>query len=317
MDGRDEENTNSVDNEANVPGAIFTPQEELIEVEETTPTVDNPQPVAPVPVRSNATTASGTGDIKLQKPKKSHKGLVAVVVILILAVAAGGFGVWWALNREGAAPSPLQAFESYKEYLVNGPEQGESPEETNQEWFLFQMDEYYDSVDEQREYIKELDRRFDEFAKLVEGNERLSGRLAAYRGFYVLAKVRPSLDIYVEDLIKSYDESRSEGAHSFIQQATKFEPEVNLTASMSNALKAYLEADLVALEIYDAAGCFRDGGIDYASCGDVQYGNAAYSEAEAKLESADRLLDNTSRAVNASFRNLTESFSQTLKEVYE
>lgn len=108
------------------PQGIFTPQEELIEVEETTPTVDPPQPIQPVPVSPNATVATGTGDIKLPGEKKSHKKVwIFFGIVALLGVIAAGvvFAVTNGILGGGSAnteQNAKKAFDRYATYALLG-----------------------------------------------------------------------------------------------------------------------------------------------------------------------------------------------------
>lgn len=110
----------------NNPGAIFTPQEQLIEVEETTPTISTPEQIQPVPVRSNVTMPSGVGDIKLSNQKtSSKKPLVILLVIIIIATIIGL--LVFAVIRSSPLGGQLSAnsdakkkFDQYASYILYG-----------------------------------------------------------------------------------------------------------------------------------------------------------------------------------------------------
>ena len=209
--------------------------------------------------------STATGDIKLPGGKKKHKKapLIIILALMVLAVGGGFFAAWqmgWIGGGEAHHETALQAFATYKDYLIDGPSKSE---DTNEEsaWFLFTIPESELSLEQKKEYFTELEKRFSDFE--ARSSEKLGERLGNYKELFRLAIIQPSLEIYASNLADEYIKGGSEAAYNYIQNSASSDSQLPMSKPLLSALETYLDASLTVLEIYETAGCIHDNVIDF------------------------------------------------------
>lgn len=290
MDGRENKDTNSNlgDEATNNPGAIFTPQEQLIEVEETTPTINMPEQVRPISVRSNTTVASGTGDVKLPREKKSSKPriiivLVVVFVIALIIVCTISLAILFNTPNREAIES---AFSDYKAYVMDGPsahnEDRQDTDANADEWYIFRINDSGLTTTEIKTYISDVTSKFDAFRSLLDKSnmttriEDLDGLKANISEYGALLIALTRIPFVKEDLWNAYMTNGAEFATVLIQDTINLEPATGLLERLLESIEQYLHAELEVLQVYTAHGCIKDTSVD-ADCVDtLRQSNAAY-----------------------------------------
>jgi len=271
----DEGSSNMGENQPTEPQGLFTPPEKLIEVDEAALVPQQPQSM---PTRSNSTTPSGTGDIKLPGEKKSRKGLIAVVIVLILAIAAGGFGIWWVLNRtsQSGATALKTAFNSYANFFLYNSES-----DTNLEGLYQYGDTYYigelNSEEQIDAHFAKSEERYqnflDVYKKYVEQHpdNSIDANVAEYIESYygdldLLRFMKKAPNITANDLLGAYLKTPDGlSAQIDIYYDTFAKSSVESTRTYGSEYKDQLQYLLTAYQTYNAQGCLADGTIS-ASC---------------------------------------------------
>lgn len=324
MDGREDKDAqnNPTENPSVTPGAIFTPQEELIEVEETTPTVDPPAVIQPIPINPNATVSTGTGDIKLPGEKKSHKKIwvVFAIVALLGVIAAGVVFAFFS-----AKPTPLKAYDAflqYANYAKYGPDGDNQDQNQDSMWYLFTItasdtngSSYASS------YVKQLWSYYNEFLDAFRSADYSSGvrdsiddLLVKYKNSLLAVTSYYTLDAIEQDLLKVYLVDGINSANAKLDEMIALGPSSTeyLAGILLEATRDYLSTRLSVLQSYDYHHCVMERRVDYQCVADLSDSELSQKETEASLMRDS--IAQTIPMLETSFMESTNKITTILKE---
>lgn len=281
MDGREDKDAqnNPTENPSVTPGAIFTPQEELIEVEETTPTVEPPAVIQPIPVNPNVTTPTGTGDIKLPGKKKSHRKIwVIFAIVALLGVIAAGvvFAMMNGLKESHSVASLEEVkrkFDLYANYLLFES----SSDELAGNFIIgksYALDEQLDTSTQYNAVYWDtaenlLTASVEAYSNNSNSNSNVVDYLSAHQANFKFLMTLRQLNAPDEaELIKQFLAGGSDVAHQYVDNLYS-----RFTTLGSSVAKKYAETKLAEYEallgllsIYNNSGCITETGLVDSEC---------------------------------------------------
>lgn len=210
-----------------------------------------------------------TADIVIDSGAKKKSKMPIIMAIAVLIVIAIGL-VTFAVSKIGGGggdevakvpTTAKEAFEDYRNYLVNGPEGAEN---TTGEWFLIALyDEDLLDVEEKTNYVNTLRAKFNTYYDMINKTDETE----IYDNLLGIVVNGASLDVLSNELLETYTQGGKDGAQKYISNiAPEIKKAPNLAINMSVSVRDFLKQQLNLIEIYDSFNCIENNMILY-SCG--------------------------------------------------
>lgn len=241
------------------PQGIFTPREEPVEVSEVAPVL------RPQELRSNITTATGKGDIKLSGQKKSKKGVVIGLVIVVICVFVGLAAFLILRNTISDSGTSTLAdaknkFSQYATYLLYGEVRNEltGSYEVGQ---AYELDKQFESSAYNALYwdrAKELLSGAVLALSSVDNGSSLQSVLSGYQNEFLFLSDWVRLgELSTDSLLSKYYSSGIDSTKQSIQDhyATLLESPNSNLSDLANQKITQLQYYAETLEYYIRSGC--------------------------------------------------------------
>ena len=341
MDGRDNPNENSSLDNSTPRRAIFssgdTPTPAEPNLDQSSNSVIGPRFGGVVPSASSskplhstnsadaayiaahpvATKSTATGDLVFNKPKKSKKWMIVVLVsVILVALAIFGFVFFSKPNQEEISES----FQTYYNYMYNGPEEGYSDTES---WFLIQLTELNDIEIDQNKYITELMQYYNQFhEKFVKGRlnldresrKTLQDTVEEYGRLLSAVTIYANMQSIVQTLqLKTIQDGSAAATQIIPSYISIVSDPSSTTDEFNNALADVLENTIHLVELYNNNSCIdEDGDINFSCVVNLGRRNSQVVSLMEKGDELNLFLQQQLPTIRSKFKTDTQKIMSTL-----
>lgn len=281
---------------------------------------------------------TNTGDIILggaaPKTKQNKRPIFIVIIILvclalvtvILMAASGMFG-----GKQVSTAGVRTKWNEFTTYLENGPEGGEEKtnennnEETDDaeenateiyrrdedEWYIFNLDRYDLSNDQQLQYVQELQGRWQKVSDDISSNETF---VTNYASVLKHATNFQLLDYYKTEILQRYIKNDENNVAAYILTLTPNAGKAEDINVADTALRNYLLSYTTVVDFYKVHQCFADGGIDENCSANLSENNDSFNVALDTLADKYRALQSSNVAVTNNLIRYTMQINDLLEK---
>lgn len=333
MDGQDND-SNKPSNDA-TSGGIFSTPELTVDAEKIAQPTPSDEQKRVASIFANTTTgqqaqklndameaqaAPITEDLVIQnEPRKRSKfPLIFAGIVLILAIAS--VVVWMVVRNNTGSNAPaspqtaLEAFEDYRNSIVNG-NNTENTNSENNDWFLYQLRNSGLNIASMKEYTNSVENKYNVFLGFSDTN--LSDiNMDRYGRLLDIFLKSGSLRVLQQEVLDMFVKSGSESAYQYIVEVTPKQPDDEQYGSMtliSDAIGTYLNDELTLYEIYEGWQCIENGEVSMPCVDDHATGHKTYDELLNSQSAAQQTIMSYTPGLQKVFTNLTEEIFNMLR----
>lgn len=230
----------------------------------------NAADAAYIAAHPTVTKSTATGDLVFNKPKKSKKWVIIMVALAALAVLAI-FG--FAFLSKPSQEEVSESFQTYYNYMYQGPEEGYSNTES---WFLVQLTELNNIEIDQNKYVAELTQYYNQFhEKFIKGRlkldqeskQSLQDTVEEYGQLLNAMTVYANMQNIVQSLqLKTIQDGNNAAIQSIPSYITITTDSSSTVDEFNNALADVLENTIHLVEIYNNNNCIDEDSDIIFSC---------------------------------------------------